>query len=225
MNVPQLAWQYLWARPLTTSLNLLLLTLGLAAMAFVLIAQDQLDKAFERDLKGIDAVVGAKGSPMQLILSGVFHVDAPTGNIPLDDWKALQAHPQVAQAIPLSMGDNLQGFRIIGTTTDYPAHYGATLAQGQWWTQPMEAVMGAQAARVTGLATGQSFVGAHGLGNGGAVHGDSRYAITGVLAPCACVLDRLVLTATESVWQVHDDMHASPRCARRCPQPLPPTAK
>ena len=209
MNVPQLAWQYLWARPLTTSLNLLLLTLGLAAMAFVLIAQDQLDKAFERDLKGIDAVVGAKGSPMQLILSGVFHVDAPTGNIPLDDWKALQAHPQVAQAIPLSMGDNLQGFRIIGTTTDYPAHYGATLAQGQWWTQPMEAVMGAQAARVTGLATGQSFVGAHGLGNGGAVHGDSRYAITGVLAPCACVLDRLVLTATESVWQVHDDMHAT----------------
>jgi putative ABC transport system permease protein len=209
VNVPKLAWQYLWARPLTTSLNLLLLTLGLAAMAFVLIAQDQLDKAFERDLKGIDAVVGAKGSPMQLILSGVFHIDAPTGNISLDDWKALQAHPQVAQAIPLSMGDNLQGFRIIGTTTDYPAHYGATLAQGQWWTQPMEAVMGAQAARVTGLATGQSFVGAHGLGNGGAVHGDSRYAITGVLAPCACVLDRLVLTATESVWQVHDDMHAT----------------
>ena len=154
-------------------------------------------------------MVGAKGSPLQLILSGVFHIDAPTGNISLDDWKALQANPQVAQAIPLSMGDNLQGFRIIGTTTDYPAHYGATLAQGQWWTQPMEAVMGAQAARTTGLAVGQGFVGAHGLGNGGAVHGDSRYAITGVLAPCGCVLDRLVLTATESVWQVHDDMHAT----------------
>lgn len=209
MNTLKLSWQYLWARPLTTSLNLLLLTLGLAAMAVVLIAQDQLDRAFERDLRGIDAVVGAKGSPLQLILSGVFHIDAPTGNISLDDLQSLQANPQVAQAIPLSMGDNLQGFRIIGTTPDYPAHYGATLAQGHWWTQPMEAVMGAHAARTLGLTTGQGFVGAHGLGNGGAVHGDSRYMITGVLAPCGCVLDRLVLTATESVWQVHDDMHAT----------------
>ena len=209
MNVFKLSWQYLWSRPLTTSLNLLLLTLGLAAMAFVLIAQAQLNRAFERDLQGIDAVVGAKGSPMQLILSGVFHIDAPTGNISMDDWKALQANPQVAQAIPLSMGDNLQGFRIIGTTTDYPAHYEASLAQGRWWTVPMEAVMGAQAARTTGLAVGQGFVGAHGLGNGGAVHGDSRYTITGVLSPCGCVLDRLVLTAPESVWQVHDDMHAT----------------
>lgn len=209
MNVWRLSWQYLWSRPLTTSLNLLLLTLGLAAMAFVLIAQDHIDRAFERDLQGIDAVVGAKGSPLQLILSGVFQMDAPTGNISVGDWKALQTHPQVAQAIPLSMGDNLLGFRIVGTTRDYPAHYGATLSQGQWWTQPMQAVMGAQAARITGLAVGQGFVGAHGLGDGGAVHGDSRYAITGVLAPCGCVLDRLVLTATESVWQVHDDMHAT----------------
>ena len=209
MNTLKLAWQYLWSRPLTTTLNLLLLTLGLAAMAVVLIAQDQLDRAFERDLRGIDAVVGAKGSPLQLILSGVFHIDVPTGNIALEDLQLLRNHPMVAQTIPLSMGDNLQGFRVIGTTTDYPAHYGATLAQGRWWTQPMEAVLGAQAARTTGLAVGQGFVGAHGLGNGGAVHGDSRYAVTGVLAPCGCVLDRLVLTATESVWQVHDDMHAT----------------
>lgn len=209
MNMLKLSWQYLWSRPLTTSLNLLLLTLSLAAMAFVLIAQDQLDRAFERDLRGIDAVVGAKGSPMQLILSGVFQMDAPTGNISLADFDVLRKNLDVAQAIPLSMGDNLQGFRIIGTTTDYPTHYGATLAQGQWWTRSMEAVLGAQAARVTGLKIGQSFVGAHGLGNGGAVHGNSHYAVTGVLAACGCVLDRLVLTATESVWEVHDDMHAT----------------
>lgn len=209
MNVLTLSWRYLWSRPLSTALNLLLLTLGLASMAFVLIAQHQVDKAFERDLQGIDAVVGAKGSPMQLILAGVFHIDVPPGNIPLDEVKKLQAHPQVAQVIPLSLGDNLQGFRIVGTTPDYAVHYGASLAQGAFWTAPMQAVLGAQVARSTGLALGQSFVGAHGLGSGGAVHGEALYAVTGVLAPCGCVLDRLVLTATESVWKVHDDMHAT----------------
>lgn len=209
MNVLTLSWRYLWSRPLSTALNLLLLTMGLASMAFVLIAQHQVDRAFERDLQGIDAVVGAKGSPMQLILAGVFHIDVPPGNILLDEVKKLQAHPQVAQLIPLSLGDNLQGFRIVGTTPDYAAHYGATLAQGAFWTAPMQAVLGAQVARSTGLVLGQSFVGAHGLGSGGAVHGEALYAVTGVLAPCGCVLDRLVLTATESVWKVHDDMHAT----------------
>jgi putative ABC transport system permease protein len=210
MNVLSLSWRYLWSRPLATSLNLLLLALGLASMAFVLIARDQIDRAFERDLQGIDAVVGAKGSPMQLILAGVFHLDVPPGNIGLEEVKKLKTLPQVAQVIPLSLGDNLQGFRIVGTTEDYPAHYGATLAQGVLWTRPMEAVLGAQVARTTGLVVGNGFAGAHGLGGGGAVHGATPYTVTGVLAPCGCVLDRLVLTATESVWKVHDDMHATP---------------
>lgn len=209
MNVPALAWRYLWSRPLATLLNVLLLALGLASVAFVLIAQEQVDHAFERDLQGIDAVVGAKGSPMQLILSGVFHLDVPTGNIPLEQLQTLRQHPMVAQVIPLSLGDNLDGYRLVGTTADYVAHYEAVLAQGVLWTQPMEAVLGAQVARHTGLAPGQAFVGAHGLGRGGAVHGESRYMVTGVLAPCGCVLDRLVLTATESVWRVHDALHAT----------------
>ena len=209
MNVLTLSWRYLWSRPLSTALNLVLLTLALASMAFVLIAQDQMDRAFERDLQGIDAVVGAKGSPLQLILSGVFQIDVPPGNISLDDLKLLQQHPQVAQAIPLSLGDNLQGFRIVGTTADYPTHFGTVLAHGALWDRPMEAVLGAQVARTTGLAVGQEFVGAHGLGSGGAAHGEAPYAVTGVLASCGCVLDRLVLTATESVWKVHDDLHAT----------------
>lgn len=208
MNVLSLSWRYLWSRPLTTALNLLLLALGLASMAFLLIARDQVDRAFERDLAGIDAVVGAKGSPMQLILAGVFHLDVPPGNIPLSEVRELEKNPQVAQLIPLSLGDNLGGFRIVGTTHAYPAHYGATLAQGVLWQAPLEAVLGAQVAQRTGLQVGQRFEGAHGLGAGGAVHGDTPYSVTGVLAPCGCVLDRLVLTATESVWRVHDDMHA-----------------
>lgn len=208
MNVFGLSWRYLWSRPLATTLNLILLALGLASMAFVLIARDQIDRAFERDLAGIDVVVGAKGSPMQLILAGVFHIDVPPGNIPLAEVQRLAQHPQVAKLIPLSLGDNLQGFRIVGTTAEYATHYGAQLAQGAMWSAPMQAVLGAQVGSRTWLQPGQAFEGAHGLGAGGAMHGETPYTVSGVLAPCGCVLDRLVLTATESVWQVHDDMHA-----------------
>lgn len=204
MNTGSLAWRYLWARPLATVLNLLLLTLGLAAITLLLLVRTQIDRAFERDLAGIDAVVGAKGSPLQLILSGVFHLDVPTGNIPLTEAQALAQDARVAQLIPLSLGDSYRGFRIVGTTRDYPAHYGAEVAQGAWWQAPMEAVLGAQVARTTGLAVGGQFAGAHGLGAGGEEHGDEPYRVSGVLAPCGCVLDRLVLTSSESVWRVHE---------------------
>ncbi|MDZ4074847.1 MAG: FtsX-like permease family protein [Hylemonella sp.] len=209
MKLLQLSWRYLWARPLATVLNLLLLTLGLAAITLVLLTRAQLDRAFERDLAGIDAVVGAKGSPLQLILSGVFHLDVPPGNILLRDAQALARDARVAQLIPLSLGDSYRGFRIVGTTHDYPAHYGAQLAQGRLWQQPMEVVLGHQAAQATGLQPGQPFAGAHGLADGGAAatHAAHPYVVSGVLAPCACVLDRLLLTATESVWEVHEVAH------------------
>jgi putative ABC transport system permease protein len=206
MNLFSLSWRYLWSRPLATALNLLLLTLGLATVAFVLLAQDRVERAFERDLQGIDLVVGAKGSPLQLILAGVFHLDVPPGNVALTDVQALALHPQVAQVIPLSLGDSLQAFRIVGTTPDYVAHFGARLARGVLWSAPMQAVLGAQVAQATGLAVGQAFAGAHGLGGGGHLHEDTPYTVIGVLKPCGCVLDRLVLTDTASVWAVHEGL-------------------
>ena len=199
-----LSWRYLWSRPLAASLNLLLLTLGLAAITFVLLASQQISRAFERDLAGIDLVVGAKGSPMQLILSGVFHIDAPTGNVPLAAVRELETNPQVAKVIPISLGDSLRGFRIVGTSLDYIKHYNAQLASGRLWTQPMQAVVGSQVARQTGLKVGDSFAGSHGLGGGGESHGQLPYTVAGVLTSSGSVLDRLVLTATESVWKVHE---------------------
>jgi putative ABC transport system permease protein len=111
--------RYLWSRPLGAALNVLLLSLGLASITFLLLVGYQLNKAFERDLAGVDVVVGAKGSPMQLILSGVLHIDVPPGNVPLKAVQALAQHPLVAQVIPISVGDNVQGFRIVGTSHDY----------------------------------------------------------------------------------------------------------
>ncbi len=207
MKSVALAWHYLAARPLAAALNVLLLALGLALMCFLLLVQHQVQTAFERDLQGIDVVVGAKGSPLQLILAGVFHIDVPSGNIPLQAVQALASNPQVKKLIPLSLGDSVGGFRIAGTTPDYIAHYGATLGHGQLWAAPMQAVAGhdaAQALAKLGLHIGKSFAGNHGMGATGHAHGESAYTLVGVLTPCGCVLDRLVLTATESVWQVHE---------------------
>lgn len=204
MKLLALAWRYLWARPLATVLHLVLLTLGLASICFMVLVTAQVDRAFQRDLAGIDVVVGAKGSPMQLILAGVFHIDVPPGNIKLADLQALARHPHVAQVIPLSLGDSFRGARIVGTTPAWLEHYKLLLSQGRVWSAPMEAVVGARVARELGLAPGTSFVGGHGLGAAGQTHGDSPYRVTGVLADCGCVADRLILTSTESVWHVHE---------------------
>ena len=204
MQILFLSWRYLWSRPLAASLNLLLLALGLASISFVLLVSQQISRAFERDLAGIDVVVGAKGSPMQLILSGVFHIDAPTGNVPLAAIRELEKNPQVAKVIPISLGDSLRGFRIVGTSLDYIKHYDAQLASGALWDKPMQAVIGSQVARQTNLKAGDTFAGSHGLGGAGQSHGQLPYTVVGVLAGSGSVLDRLVLTATESVWKVHE---------------------
>jgi putative ABC transport system permease protein len=199
-----LAWHYLWARPFAALLGIGLMAMGVAAMTLLLLVSHQIERNFARELAGIDVVVGARGSPLQLILAGVFHIDTPTGNVPLAAVNELAKNAQVKKLIPLSLGDNLQGFRIVGTTPDYVAHYQAQLAQGQPWSAPMQALLGAQVARELDLPLGTRFVGSHGLGAGGHAHGQMPYQVVGILAPCACVLDRLVLTALESVWQVHE---------------------
>jgi putative ABC transport system permease protein len=202
-----LAWQYVRARPLAAMLNVLLLALGLASINFLLLVQHQVQASFERDLQGIDVVVGAKGSPLQLILAGVFHIDVPSGNIPLADAQELAKNPQVKTLIPISVGDSFAGYRIVGTTVDYLTLYDAKMATGQMWTAPMQAVAGyaaAQAMGKQGVQPGKTFAGNHGLGAKGHAHGDTPYTLVGTLQKCDCVLDRLLLTMTESVWQVHE---------------------
>jgi putative ABC transport system permease protein len=208
MRLVALAWRYLWARPLVAALNLALLALGVGAMSFVILVTEQLERTMQRDLAGIDLVVGAKGSPLQLMLAGVFHLDVPTGNIPLAAVKLLGEHPQVARVVPMSLGDSLRGWRIVGSTLQYPALYQAQLAEGAYWTDKLQAVLGADVAADTGLKLGQTFAGTHGLGMEGQAHGDTPYTVVGRLARCGCVLDRLVLTDLASVWAVHEDATA-----------------
>ena len=149
-------------------------------------------------------MVGAKGSPIQLMLAGIFHLDVPTGNIPLKSAQELAKNPLIRHVVPLSIADSFRGFWIVGTTPDYIDLYHGAFASGHVWNDRMQAVLGATVAAHTGLGVGDRFVGSHGLAEGGPVHGDSVYTVVGVLKPTGTVLDRLVLVNTESVWFVHE---------------------
>jgi putative ABC transport system permease protein len=203
MNLLALSLAYIRARALNALLNLLLLALGIGTIVLLILFSARLEERLTRDARGIDLVIGAKGSPLQLILSSIYQADFPTGNIPLAEVERWRRHPLVARAIPLAMGDNLAGFRIVGTEHAYPEHYGAALADGRLWQAPFEATLGARVAAETGLRVGDRFIGSHGLGGAGAEHGSHPYTVVGVLLPSASVVDRLVLTAIESVWAVH----------------------
>jgi putative ABC transport system permease protein len=203
MSLLALTLAYIRARALNAVLNLILLALGIGMIVLLLLFSAQLEERLLRDARGFDLVIGAKGSPLQLILSSIYQIDFPTGNIPLTEVARWRQHPMVESAIPVAMGDNFSGFRILGTEHAYAGHYGAKLAAGRLWQAPFEATLGAAVAAASGLRPGDRFVGSHGLAGGGAAHAEHPYTVVGILAPTASVLDRLVLTPVESVWEVH----------------------
>ena len=209
MNLATVSLSYLRARRLSTALNVLLLALGIATITLLLLVTAQLEERMQRDARGIDLVVGAKGSPMQVILSSIYHLDVPNGNISWKQAQELARHRFVKKAIPLALGDNYKGFRIVGTTPAYVEHYEARLAHGRLWKAPLEVVLGAEVAVATGLAVGAHFSGAHGMGGSEreTVHEQHHYTVVGVLAPGGSVVDRAVLTGVESVWAVHAEQY------------------
>jgi putative ABC transport system permease protein len=204
MNLVRVAYAYARHSPLATVLNLALLTLGVATITLLLLLSDALDERLKRDAAAIDLVVGAKGSPLQLVLAGVYHVDVPPGNIPLAEVEKLRGNALIREVVPVAMGDSYRGFHSVGTEPGFLGLYDARLADGALWSAPLEAVLGAEVARRSGLALGAHFAGSHGLAEGGEAHGDNPYRVVGVLAPSGTVIDRLVLTGVDSVWKVHE---------------------
>ena len=214
MNTASLAASYLRARPLQTALSLLLLALGAGTIVTLLLVVGQLEGRMGRDARGIDLVVGAKGSPMQLILAGIYHADAPAGNIPLSAVAFVEKNRMVKKAIPLALGDSWKGYRIVGAGKEYLEQYEASFSSGKMYENEMEAVLGHEVAQRTGAGVGARFAGAHGLGGEGEEHAEA-YTVTGVLARTGSVMDRLVLTSIESVWEVHEHGQGGKKEAER----------
>ena len=204
MNLFKLSWNYLKDKPLNTMLNILLMSLGIAIILVLILLSTQLEENLGKNKRGIDLVVGAKGSPLQLILANVYHIDFPTGNIKLDQAKGLTRNRLVKSAIPLALGDSYNGFRIVGTNHDYINLYQGEVADGKLWSYNLEATIGPNVAKRLGLKIGDEFFGSHGMSDTGMDHDEASYVVVGILEPSGSVLDNLIMTNIESVWAVHE---------------------
>ncbi len=205
MNIIQIAWKNIRQNPATSLLGILLTAFGTGILCVLLLTSHQIEEQLDNNSRGIDLVVGAKGSPIQLILSSIYHMDNPTGNISLAEAQKLAANPMVRLAVPLSLGDNYKGHRIVGTDSTFLQLYGLELADGRIWNADFEAVIGAEVARKHQLKIGDQLYGAHGLSSEGHVHDEHPYTVTGIFKPAHHIGDRLILTSLSSVWHMHGD--------------------
>jgi putative ABC transport system permease protein len=205
----KISWKNLLAKKLNSFLCILLMTLGIAMISLLLLLGKQLQDKFAKNISGIDLVVGAKGSPLQLILSSVYQIDNPTGNIYLDDVVTIAQNPLVKEMIPLSMGDNYKGYRIVGTNKKYFEHFKTQIASGKMFKGNLEVVLGASTAKNANLKVGDSFGSSHGLDSEGEKHEQSDYKVVGILDFNNSVVDNLILTSLNSVWNIHEHKDAN----------------
>lgn len=209
MNLLRLSWKNITHRPLSMALSVILFALGVGLISLLLLLENQLAKNFEKNLAGIDLVIGAKGSPLQLILSSMYHIDAPTGNITLDEARPFlnPAHPLIETSIPLAMGDSYRGFRIVGSSTDILALYDAEIGTGEEWKYNFDVVLGNAVANSLEIGLNDEFKSSHGfLEDENLEHDHSTaFKVVGILEPNGTVLDQLILTTPQSYWLVHGE--------------------
>ena len=204
MSIFSISFSYLTSRLQHTVLNIIMMAVGIMLITVLLLFGYQMQKRLIADSQGIDAVIGAKGSPLQLILSTIYHVDIPVGNIDLKIAKKIKKHPFIKRAIPIALGDSYKGYRIVGTDPAYIKHFKSSFAKGSIWHDNMQAVIGHEIAKNTDLQIGDNFFGNHGLLEVVEVHKEQPYKIIGILKPTGSVIDRLIITSLDSVWDIHN---------------------
>ena len=212
MSLWHIAWGYIWSRKIPTAISIIAVALAVALISSVLTLREETRKRFEEEGQSFDLVVGAKGNPLQLVLSTVYFLDSPTGNIPYEDYERLLAEEDVIAAFPVGMGDTFRGYRIVGTVRElfefaWGERHSYRLSEGRYFDKPMEAVLGSMVAERMKLKIGDTFVGTHGFVEGGHVHGSHPYTIVGILERSGSPNDRAIFTDLESVWDVHTHDH------------------
>ncbi len=207
MKLLKLAWNNIIHNPLNLLLSIILFGLGIGLINFLILFNTQLKNKFDSNLAGIDLVIGSKGSPLQMILSSMYHVDAPTGNVKVSEVKAFlnPKHPLIKAAVPLSLGDNYKSYRIVGTTDSLMSFYHATLQQGKFYDRDLEVVIGRAVADDTRLKLGDKFKSSHGFNDDDDLaHDHAAFKVVGILNGTGSVIDQLILTNPSTVWKVHD---------------------
>jgi putative ABC transport system permease protein len=207
MNLLKISWSNIKHKPLNTLLSIVLLAFGVGIISMMLLLKSQISEKFDRNIKDIDFVLAAKGSPLQSMLANIYHVDVPTGNIKVSEAKRIIKNPMVAEAIPLAYGDNYEKFRIVGTNEKYPNHYGCTVEQGKLFSAPFEVTIGVAVAQETGLKLGSTFTSMHGYDNAADdadAHHHQVFTVVGIFNRSNTVIDNLILTPVETTWMVHE---------------------
>ncbi|UOK43693.1 MULTISPECIES: ABC transporter permease [Flavobacterium] len=202
--IGKLAWRNTWFKPLSTVLSIILLMSSVAIITVLILLQKQFEEQFSSNADDIDLVLGAQGSPLQLILSSVYQMDAPTGNIDYTEAKTWMQNPFVKSAIPLAYGDNYLGFKILGTTPDYLAKFGGKVEKGKMFANTFEVVIGSEIADKLQLKVGDTFFGSHGDAKEGEKHEEAAYKVVGIASETGKVVDNLILSNVKSVWAMHD---------------------
>jgi putative ABC transport system permease protein len=200
------------------TLALVVLSIALATALLLSIERLRTDirSSFSLAVSGTDLVVGARTSPVQLMLYAVFHVGGATNNIRMDSVRAVEGHRAVAWVVPLSLGDSHRGRAVLGTTPAYFERFAygdrqhLSLASGRVFSGTLdglyEAVIGAEVARSLGYGLGQRIVLAHGGADVLATeHADKPFTVVGVLAPTGTPVDRTVHVSLQAIEAIHLD--------------------
>ncbi|WP_236977249.1 ABC transporter permease [Membranihabitans maritimus] len=207
MSVIKIAIKNLLHQPLAPILSILLIGLSVAMIVFSVRLNQQVEKRFNDNLADIDLILSAKGSPLQSVLCNLFHIDAPTGNIAIEDAipHLREDHPFIETAIPLSLGDNYQGNRIVGTTLAFYDHYELELAQGRMIETNNEVIIGSTVAKERNLQLGDHFVSGHGIRDEGFEHDHGgELEVVGIFSPAGMITDHLIFTNPSTVWAQHE---------------------
>ena len=205
MNIFKLSIKNIVSKPLNSILSLALLIFGIGIISLMLQLNSLIKTQMDNNLKGIDMVVGAKGSPLQLILSAVYHIDSPTGNISIEDAEKIKNNRMVGSSIDLLYGDNYKGYRIVGTEQKFLDLYSAKIKEGKKWDEPFEVVVGSKIYSKFNIKIDDELVSSHGLRETGELHTDRLFKVVGLLEPSNSVIDQLIVTSPQSIWDLHDD--------------------
>jgi putative ABC transport system permease protein len=204
VNIFKLSIKNIFNKPLSSFISLSLLILGIGIISLLLQLNTLIKDQMDNNLRGIDMVVGAKGSPLQLILASVYHIDSPTGNISLKEAEKVSKNRMVGSSIKLLYGDNYKGFRIVGTEKKFIDLYKGSIKEGKEWNNPYEVLVGSKVYEKLKINLGDNLVSSHGLRETGQSHDEGTFKVVGLLEPSNSVIDQLIITSPESVWDIHD---------------------
>jgi putative ABC transport system permease protein len=208
----KVAWHSLQNRRYTAILTII----SVAISTFVLLGVEHIrheaKESFSKTVSGVDLIVGARTSQLNLLLYSVFHIGNPTNNISWQSYRELADDPKVAWTIPISLGDSHQGYRVMGTTDDFFMRFrfgkntALSFSEGEAFSQLFDVVLGAEVAKKLNYRVGDPILLAHGLGRiSFSMHDDKPFRVKGILRPTGTPADQTLYISLQGMEAIHLD--------------------